>query len=118
MQRPSTRRRGNRPRFRRRPRCRLRKEYVMASRCRGGCGRRQFLSAAAGLVGAAAGAGAARADERPRRANPRATSGDDVGPDWEQRLTVTVGPRDADLVGSTDKVIQAAVDYAARLGGG
>jgi hypothetical protein len=41
-----------------------------------------------------------------------------VGPTWEQRLTVTVGPRDADLVGKDDKVLQAAVDYVARLGGG
>jgi hypothetical protein len=41
-----------------------------------------------------------------------------VGPAWEKRLTVTVGPRDADLVGKDDKVIQAAVDYVARLGGG
>jgi hypothetical protein len=31
---------------------------------------------------------------------------------------VTVGPRDADLVGKDAKVIQAAVDYVARLGGG
>src|SRR5262249_13739337 len=45
-------------------------------------------------------------------------SGDAVGPEWEQRLTVTVGPRDADLVGTDDKVLQAAVDYVARLGGG
>src|SRR5262249_32120552 len=28
------------------------------------------------------------------------------------------GPQQADLVGATDRVIQAAVDYAARLGGG
>jgi hypothetical protein len=33
-------------------------------------------------------------------------------------LTVTVGPHKGDLVGATDKVIQAAVDYVARLGGG
>jgi hypothetical protein len=33
-------------------------------------------------------------------------------------LTVTVGPRKADLVGGDDKAIQAAVDYVARLGGG
>jgi hypothetical protein len=39
-------------------------------------------------------------------------------PAWEQRLTVTVGPRDADLAGKDDKVLQAAVDYVARLGGG
>ena len=41
-----------------------------------------------------------------------------VEPDWNERLTITVGPKDADLVGTTDKVIQAAVDYVARLGGG
>jgi hypothetical protein len=41
-----------------------------------------------------------------------------VEPKWEQRLTVTVRPRDANLVGKDDKVIQAAVDYVARLGGG
>ncbi len=35
-----------------------------------------------------------------------------------QRLTITVGPQNADLVGTTDRVIQAAVDYVARLGGG
>ena len=33
-------------------------------------------------------------------------------------LTVTVGPRAADLIGQDDKVLQAAVDYVARLGGG
>jgi hypothetical protein len=31
---------------------------------------------------------------------------------------VTVGPDKADLVGSDDKVLQAAIDYVARLGGG
>jgi hypothetical protein len=50
---------------------------------------------------------------------PRATSGDTVvEPDWSQRLTITVGPVKADLVGTSDKVIQAGVDYVARLGGG
>jgi hypothetical protein len=50
---------------------------------------------------------------------PRATSGDTVvEPDWSQRLTITVGPARADLVGTSDKVIQAGVDYVARLGGG
>jgi hypothetical protein len=33
-----------------------------------------------------------------------------VEPDWEQRLTVTVGPREADLIGKSEKVLQAAVD--------
>ena len=50
--------------------------------------------------------------------NPRAISGDSVEPDWRQRLTITVGPKKADLVGATDRVIQAAVDYVTRLGGG
>jgi Right handed beta helix region len=50
---------------------------------------------------------------------PRATSGDTaVEPDWSQRLTVRVGPEQADLIGTTDRVLQAAVDYVARLGGG
>jgi hypothetical protein len=59
------------------------------------------------------------ADEPPRVTAPRATSGDTaVEPDWSQRLTITVGPGKADLVGDTEKVIQAGVDYVARLGGG
>jgi hypothetical protein len=83
--------------------------------------RRQIIGASAGLV-----AGSALADtptttpapsERPSAA-PRATSGDRVEPDWKDRLTVTVGPGKADLVGTTDKVIQAAVDLVTRLGGG
>lgn len=90
----------------------------MASRRREGWDRRHFLWTAAGLVAAAAGMPGARAGEKPPDTNPRATSGDAMGPKWEQRLTVTVGPRNADLVGKDDKVIQAAVDYVARLGGG
>src|SRR5262245_35281129 len=62
---------------------------------------------------------AAQDAERPRLTQPRATSGDTaVEPDWEHRLTSTVGPDKADLVGATEKVIQAGVDYVARLGGG
>jgi hypothetical protein len=80
--------------------------------------RRNFLWTAAGLIGAAAGAPQARTDDKPPAASPRATSGDAAEPKWEQRLTVTVGPRDADLAGKDDKVLQAAVDYVARLGGG
>lgn len=59
------------------------------------------------------------ADDRPPVTNPRATSGDTASePNWAQRLTITVGPEKADLVGSTEKVIQAGVDYVARFGGG
>jgi nitrous oxidase accessory protein NosD len=49
---------------------------------------------------------------------PRATSGDPIEPNWAERLTLTVGPDKADLVGSNEKVIQAAVDSVARWGGG
>lgn len=59
------------------------------------------------------------ASELPAVTNPRATDGDErFEPNWDERLTVTVGPKDADLNGSTDRVLQAAVDYVARLGGG
>ncbi len=51
--------------------------------------------------------------------SPRATLGDSVvEPAWDQRLTLTVGPAAADIVGTGEKAIQAAVDYVARFGGG
>lgn len=59
------------------------------------------------------------ADERPRVTDPRATDGDSRHePNWDERLTVTVGHANADLVGRDDKVLQAAVDYVAGKGGG
>jgi len=55
----------------------------------------------------------------PKVKNPRATDGDEqYEPQWDERLTITVGPKNADLVGHDEKVIQAAVDYMARRGGG
>tara|TARA_R110001592_G_scaffold50190_1_gene155557 strand:+ start:571 stop:1815 length:1245 start_codon:yes stop_codon:yes gene_type:complete len=55
----------------------------------------------------------------PEVKSPRATSGDSRHePDWDQSLTLTVGPDKADIVGNNDKAIQAAVDYVVRLGGG
>src|SRR5438093_11574545 len=80
--------------------------------------RRQFLQTAGGLAAGAMGMLSTRADELPKNANPRAVFGDTVEPDWEQRMAITVGPEKADLVGTTDKVLQAAVDYVARRGGG
>ncbi len=78
--------------------------------------RRTFLS----LAAMASGTAASGAREEPIVAvkTPRATSGDTVEPDWNERLTITVGPQKADLVGATEKVIQAAVDSMARWGGG
>ena len=59
------------------------------------------------------------ADDRPAVTHPRATDGDDrFEPDWDQRMTVTVGHQNADLNGRDDKVLQAAVDYVAGKGGG
>lgn len=62
---------------------------------------------------------AGRAAEPPLVASPRATLGDAaVEPAWQQRLTITVGPAGADITGTSEKALQAAVDYVARLGGG
>lgn len=77
--------------------------------------RRGFLGSSMGMF-AATGLSAV---ERPRVTNPRATSGDDIHePNWKDKLTITVGPKKADLVGANDKALQAAVDYVARFGGG
>ena len=91
----------------------------MAKRKRSDLKRRDVLRAGAGVVAGSAWARFAFADGRPPVTQPRATSGDTaVEPDWAERLTITVGPKKADLVGASDKVIQAGVDYVARLGGG
>ena len=59
------------------------------------------------------------AEERPAVSNPRQTSGDKaVQPKWNESLTITVGLKDADIVGRDHRAIQSAVDYIARLGGG
>jgi hypothetical protein len=80
--------------------------------------RRRFLRTAGGLVTGALAAALARAEDLPRNQNPRAIFGDPVEPAWTERVTITVGPEKADLVGVTDRVLQAAVDYVARRGGG
>src|SRR4051812_8021667 len=84
--------------------------------------RRDFLVAStAGLAAgyAALPTGGSLAEERPAVKVPRQTSGDTASePNWDEKLTITVGPKDADIVGSTQKALQAAVDYASRLGGG
>ncbi|MDZ4403731.1 right-handed parallel beta-helix repeat-containing protein [Prosthecobacter sp.] len=59
------------------------------------------------------------AAERPSVTKPRQTSGDAaVQPKWDETLTITVGVKDADIIGSDQRAIQSAVDYVARLGGG
>ena len=76
--------------------------------------RRQCLRAVGGLGAGASGVRLAQAGELPRNTEPRAISGAPVDPDWKQRVTIMVGPKDADLVAITDRVIKAAVDYVAE----
>ncbi len=87
-----------------------------------GPSRRQFLKNASAVMGlGAVGWHPAAAEEPPRPLLPRATSGDDVAePNWDERITVTVGTegKTTDLVGNSEKVLQAAVDYVTRFGGG
>jgi Right handed beta helix region len=81
--------------------------------------RRRFLCSSIGCLAASGLHSIALSGDPPRVVNPRATSGDDRHePDWRRRLTVSVGPKDADLVGQDDRVLQAAVDYVTRFGGG
>ena len=81
--------------------------------------RRVLLKLSASLFVAGGLTRGLRAEDRPAVVNPRATSGDAVAePDWEERLTLTVGPKEAQIVGSTEKALQAAVDSVARFGGG
>lgn len=83
------------------------------------CSRRQFFvasAAAACLAGHRSQFGWA---QPPDVENPRATDGDERHePQWDERLTLTVGQQQADIVGRDDKALQAAVDYLARIGGG
>jgi Right handed beta helix region len=88
--------------------------------------RRRFLgtaSATAALVGPGIAAHAADTpaggDGRPPVVNPRATSGDTRhGPRWDEQFTLTVGNEKGELCGKDQRVIQAAVDTVARMGGG
>jgi hypothetical protein len=89
--------------------------------------RRLFLGWSAGMSAAAALSRTGQADEAvtlgggPEKIipRPRATSGDKaVEPKWDEKLTITVGPKDADIVGTSHKALQAAVNYVASLGGG
>jgi hypothetical protein len=84
--------------------------------------RRKFMATAAfggiAIDNIARAATTARSEQALPVTNPRSTSGDPVEPNWDERLTLTVGPRNADLAGSNEKVIQAAVDSISRWGGG
>lgn len=88
----------------------------MLNSLRRGWNRRQLLQAVPGLLGSAVGLGLAWADERPEGTQPRATSGDPVEPNWEQRLTLTVGPHQADLVNRLRETRQPLARVGIRLG--
>ena len=80
--------------------------------------RRGFIGASLGFASALT-ATPAFSDDRPPVRHPRATDGDDRHePNWNERFTLTVGAKKGDLIGNNDRVLQAAVDYVARLGGG
>jgi hypothetical protein len=81
--------------------------------------RREFLSAAvsAGIVMTSD--IRLLAGDPPHVQDPRATDGDERHePNWDERFTLTVGEKSGDMLGRNDRVIQAALDYVARLGGG
>src|SRR5690606_10041902 len=89
--------------------------------------RRSFLGWSAGVSAAAAFSRTVKAEEAVTLGGeptitidrPRATSGDRaVEPKWDEKLTITVGPKDADIVGTSHQALQAAVNYVAELGGG
>ena len=80
--------------------------------------RRLFLTTTPAMLGAGMLPAAETRPQAPPVTRPRATSGDSIEPEWEQRVKITVGPQKADIVGSDHRVIQAAVDYVAGLGGG
>ena len=85
--------------------------------------RRGFLGTSLGLGASIAGANLALAKsiDEPHPVpvtDPKAIAGDRVEPAWDELFTISVGTKSGDLVGSTDKVLQAAVDQVARRGGG
>lgn len=81
--------------------------------------RREMLGITAGAAFGVAGTAFSGQTGIPQITSPRATSGDRVvEPDWDEMLTITVGREHADIIGDSDKAIQAAVDYVIRKGGG
>ena len=59
--------------------------------------RRLFLGTAPAMFGAARVFAADSRSQAPAVTRPRATSGDAIEPDWDQRIKITVGPEKADI---------------------
>ncbi|MBD3676241.1 MAG: hypothetical protein HUJ26_22245, partial [Planctomycetaceae bacterium] len=80
--------------------------------------RRCFLTTSAGLIAGGL-TSSLFAQSPPPVTNPRATDGDSrAEPDWSEKFVLTVGTKQGDLIGRDDRVLQAAVDYVKRMGGG
>jgi hypothetical protein len=59
------------------------------------------------------------ADDAPAVTHPRATDGDRrYEPKWDEKIIVTVSNTQGDFVGKDHRVIQGALDFVSRLGGG
>lgn len=85
------------------------------------CSRRLFTAGVFASVCGVAGMPRSAAQDPPRVTAPRATDGDERHePVWDELLTITVGVRggEGDFSGTSERVLQAAVDSAARNGGG
>ncbi|MBK5291267.1 MAG: hypothetical protein JJE04_06285, partial [Acidobacteriia bacterium] len=54
--------------------------------------RRLFLTTTPAMLGAGMLSAAETRPQAPAVTRPRATSGDPIEPDWEQRIKITVGP--------------------------
>lgn len=85
--------------------------------------RRGFLQGAGAAAGASVLPAAAQRQAPepgpPPVTDPRATDGDERHePAWDEHLTLSVGTREGDLAGKTERVIQAALDTVHRMGGG
>ncbi len=82
--------------------------------------RRRILRVGLGAGAILALPGRGQADEGPAVpiTNPKAISGDRVEPAWDEMFSISVGNKEGDLLGSTERVLQAAVDQAAQRGGG
>ena len=81
--------------------------------------RRQFLATAMATGIGTVTARQLAAEKLPDVKQPRATDGDQrFEPDWDERLSISVGTKSGDIVGSGDKALQAAIDYLAGKGGG
>lgn len=81
--------------------------------------RRQFLRTALATGFGIVTVNQIAAGKPPLVRQPRATDGDQsFEPDWNERLSISVGTQSGDIVGSSDKALQAAIDYIAGKGGG